>query len=166
MNEFRQEDGTFIMIIRRKKGVPLECFIDAHDHLRLIDYGRRWSAMWNEAGKTFYVYHKIGKQNIYLHRWLMDTPEGMEPDHIDYNGLNNTRINLRNVTKSVNRLNRRMQRNNTSGFRGVIWDTSRQSFVARVKVNRKTKYLGRFTTKEAAHEVVSKYRRDVLGCLS
>lgn len=46
------------------------------------------------------------KRDIYLHRFLFATNDGMLIDHIDGDGLNNTRENLREVTRSENGRNR------------------------------------------------------------
>src|SRR6266478_4977799 len=55
-----------------------------------------------------------------LHIFLFGkAPDGLEWDHWDTNTLNNTRKNLRQVTRSQNCANRKMQRNNTSGYKGV-----------------------------------------------
>lgn len=49
---------------------------------------------------------KNGKQTS-LHRFLMNTPNHLQVDHLNYNGLDNRRINLRNCTVRENVLNKR-----------------------------------------------------------
>ena len=54
--------------------------------------------------------HENGKRKrktIWLHRFLMDCPPGLVVDHIDGNGLNNQKSNLRVITHSQNMNNRR-----------------------------------------------------------
>lgn len=46
-------------------------------------------------------------QTIYLHRWLMDCPPELQVDHINHNTLDNRRGNLRIVTRTQNRINRK-----------------------------------------------------------
>lgn len=169
LNKFRIDGDTAFLVITRRKSPSLECPVDVCDIPRLEEFGRRWSVMWSEAGNTFYVYClKPDKRGpIYLHRWLMNTPDDMETDHFDHNGLNNRcTSNLRNVNHSRNQLHRRMQKNNSSGYRGVNYDRSRSLYTARVKLNRKNIFLGRFKTAVQAHAVVSAYRINVLGCVA
>ncbi len=62
------------------------------------------------------------KQSIYLHRWLIDAPDGMLVDHANHDGLDNRRINLRVCTKAENAINwRRDAVNKSSRFHGVTW---------------------------------------------
>lgn len=72
-------------------------------------------------------------------------------DHIDGNGLNNRRENLRLVTHSQNMQNQRMQVNNTSGYKGVSWHKVRGMWRATIRVNNKNKHLGYFKTRELAY---------------
>ena len=61
------------------------------------------------------------KKNVYLHRFLMNVKERKDPvDHIDGNGLNNVKSNLRITTTSQNSHNAKLKCTNTSGFNGVF----------------------------------------------
>lgn len=71
-------------------------------------------------------------------------------DHVNGNGLDNRRSNLRLCTQSQNLFNRVMPSHNTSGFKGVHWDHTRQTWMARAYVNGKQKNLGRFDCKITA----------------
>lgn len=57
----------------------------------------------------------------YMHTIVNETPEGKITDHINRNTLDNRRCNLRTADKRVNSINRGVQKNNTSGHRGVSW---------------------------------------------
>lgn len=61
-----------------------------------------WSISTKRGSHTRYAINFAGGKRHYLHRLLINPPEGMEVDHIDGNGLNNTRANLRVVTRSEN----------------------------------------------------------------
>jgi len=58
--------------------------------------------------------------HVRMHRVIVNAPSAMQVDHADGNRLNNQKSNLRLATKADNMRNRKMQRNNTSGYRGVF----------------------------------------------
>ncbi|MEG7750695.1 HNH endonuclease, partial [Listeria monocytogenes] len=65
---------------------------------------------------------------VYLHRQIMGEPSGFEVDHIDGNGLDNRRANLRVASKTQNVRNQRIRQDNTSSFKGVSWSKRRQKW--------------------------------------
>ena len=72
-------------------------------------------------------------------------------DHDSRNPLDNRRRNLRVATRAQNRINSGPNVNNTSGFKGVSWNKSKQRWGAQIMVAGHTHYLGYFDTKiEAA----------------
>lgn len=71
-------------------------------------------------------------------------------DHINGNGLDNRRKNLRLVTKSQNMMNRGIQKNNTSGFMGVSFHKATGRWRAYIKKDKKQFYLGLFDNKKDA----------------
>ena len=96
-----------------------------------------------------------------LHELILVAPPGLVVDHIDGNGLNNRRSNLRVVTNSVNIHNRHgLSRRNTSSFTGVgrhvihgKWDGL---WYSRIMINRKSKSLGYYKTLGEAVEARKK----------
>jgi hypothetical protein len=91
--------------------------------------------------------------HVKMHRMIMNTPKKMLTDHIDRNGLNNQRSNLRVCTVGQNNSNRASSRNSLSQYKGVhiIKASGVTYFVAQLRNNKKTKYIGCFTDeKEAA----------------
>lgn len=98
---------------------------------------------------------KIAGKMYKTHRiiWLWhhgSWPDG-EIDHIDRNRMNNRIDNLRVVSASENQHNHSIQRNNTSGYLGVVWNKRANKFMARIRVNRKEINLGYFDSKEDAY---------------
>lgn len=71
-------------------------------------------------------------------------------DHKNGNRLDNRKNNLRISTCSQNLMNRGPQANNSSGYKGVIYDKTRDKWRAEICVEKKRKYLGRFSTPEEA----------------
>lgn len=89
-----------------------------------------------------------------IHRiiWLMHygvLPKG-EVDHIDRNGLNNKIDNLRDVTPTVNRQNKRKYCNNGSGYTGVNRRAATGKWTAYIRINRNLVHLGTFIAFEEA----------------
>ena len=86
--------------------------------------------------------------SLFMHRIIMDTPQGLEVDHIDHNGLNNQKSNLRNCTRQENQRNKRAR--SLSGYLGVAVERNR--FRATIQVGENRIYLGIFKTAiEAAY---------------
>jgi hypothetical protein len=104
---------------------------------------------------TNYVIRSVcesGKsRGIYLHRAIMMPPEGMEVDHINGNGLDNRRANLRIVTCSENMANNRHALGK-SGYRGVWVTQGGNRWTAIIKRQMRRYYLGTFPTALEAHE--------------
>lgn len=69
------------------------------------------------------------KRQVKFHRQLV---EWKKIDHIDHNGLNNRRSNLRDGTEGENERNQRRAVNNTSGYKGVGYDRSNFAYRARI----------------------------------
>lgn len=110
-----------------------------------------------KSGKNIYVARvssrKEGKsKTIMLHRYIMNTPDGMDTDHIDGNSLNNQRKNLRVCTRSQNKMNVGKRRDNESGYKGVSWSKTRKKWVSHIWVNGKGYNLGGFDSKLKAYE--------------
>lgn len=78
--------------------------------------------------------------------------EGLEVDHINHVRNDNRLFNLRFATRSENRKNQSVSSKNTSGVTGVYFSKSKKKYIAQIKVNRETIYLGIFDTLEGATE--------------
>lgn len=87
-----------------------------------------------------------------MHRLLMGLSFGDKRcvDHIDGNGLNNQRANLRIATTSQNAMNKRSQSGSTSSFKGVSFNRQNRKWQAIITVNGTTRRLGNFDTEEEA----------------
>ena len=90
--------------------------------------------------------HKPGTRGgqIHMHQAIFACPDGLERDHIDRNGLNNTRGNIRIATRSQNQANTR--HTNQTGFRGTYL-SSRQpdTWYAQARIGGKLTHLGTFS---------------------
>lgn len=71
-------------------------------------------------------------------------------DHINLNGLDNQRNNLRVATGTQNNANRPLQRNNSSGYKGVSYHKPTQKWSAYIKYRYVKRHIGYFATPEEA----------------
>lgn len=88
---------------------------------------------------------------LLLHRFLMGAIDRKTcVDHIDGNGLNNSRHNLRLATHQENNRNRGPNKGNLLGVKGVSWDKKSSKYLAAICINKKRIAIGRFSTIEEA----------------
>lgn len=129
--------------------------VDDEDYDRINTF--KWQARVREH-TTYATRHprKDGtRQMVYMHREVLCVDE--EVDHIDGNGLNNQKANLRTANKAENAQNKRKVRNvlgveTSSPYKGVCFDKRRDKWRALIRVRGFRKFLGRFDTdKEAAY---------------
>ena len=104
-----------------------------------------------------------GWRSVYMHRVIAGTPDGMETDHIDCDGLNNRKSNLRDASGAQNQHNRRTSSNNTSGHKGVDWYKALGKWRARIRVPGGRRDLGYFDTKSAAVAAYAKASAELHG---
>lgn len=110
-----------------------------------------WLSQW----KWFYANTNIGyairkyeDRNLYMHRVIMNTPKGMDTDHINGNGLDNRRSNLRVVTHYENLLNKKMHRE------GKLLGYTAKTYKGKTRYysQKNGVYLGSFPTPELANK--------------
>lgn len=131
-----------------KKGKGLYFQIDEDDYPRIKI--RSWSL--SVSGKNKYYLHAgINSKVVRLHRYILNAPPELEVDHINGDGLDNRKSNLRLCTSSQNNQNASRRTDNTSGYKGVNWFKPRQRWVARIQVDGKRIGLGSFKDKEMAN---------------
>jgi hypothetical protein len=110
----------------------------------------KWYA--SRAKNGFYVHRAlkgINRKQIKtsIHRVIMKAEKGIIIDHVDGNGLNNQKNNLRICTLGQNQMNRGAQLNNKSGFKGVHYfnNTTDKNWIAKISYNKKIIYLGSYS---------------------
>lgn len=144
-----QEDGPVTYVwIHKVNGKSVCVVMDTADVRSLT--GKLMHAQGGPGGHTTYaeVWDRTLKKRVLLHRWLLGVPDDIEVDHIDRNGLNNRRENLRRATRAKNAAAIPPQPNKT-GYIGVREDQRgcRPRFDALIQ----RRLIGRFdTAREAA----------------
>ena len=98
---------------------------------------------------------------VRMHRLICAAPDDMEVDHINGDGLDNRRANLRLATKSQNQHNCRVRADNSSGYKGVV--RKKGKWCAQIMASNKNKHLGCFNCPTAAHFAYIKASRALHG---
>ena len=120
---------------------------------------------------TGYVVIRISKPSDKLYKahrlaWLY--MHGSFPtniiDHINRNGFDNRIENLREVTQKQNTENRLLNKNNTSGFKGVSWSNVANKWRARIWNNRKEIFLGLYDEKNDAVNAYKNASKKIHSC--
>lgn len=134
--------------------------VDNDDFEKVAKY-KWYCSSYNKGGCKYAVANiKVGgkTKTTYMHRLIMDAPKGMQVDHINHNGLDNRRSNLRLCTREQNQWNSRgMSNRKYSKYKGVSYDG--KYWVSAIVVSGINYHLGRSRTeKEARARYVAKSR--------
>lgn len=113
------------------------------------------SSRWHASHDRRYAFRRVNGKTQTLHRAIMQPPNGMQVDHIDGNGLNNRRANLRLATHAQNCINKRWNRRNKSGYKGVC-SIDGGRWGAYICHNKKRINLGSFKTPQEASAAYNK----------
>jgi len=128
--------------LANNKGVVI---VDDEDHEKIKGYS--WHI--HKAGTKDYARAWIHGRREYMHRVIMS---GDLIDHINGNGLDNRKSNLRLADKSLNAINSKVRSDNSTGYKGVTFNKKASKYMAEISRNGKKKYLGLFNTAKEAHE--------------
>lgn len=132
--------------------------VDAEDYEHLSQWA--WKLTNGAATRTQHVgtvgdwrEGKRRDKTILMHRLVMNTPDGMDTDHINRNPLDNRKVNLRVCTHAENRRNNKRYSSNTHGYKGVYWNSDKKKWYAQIRFMNKSYTLAVFDSKvEAAKE--------------
>lgn len=135
------------------KSIPLTqgkfALVDDEDYEKINKY--KWCYLGNGyACRTLWPSRKM----VLMHREIANTPDGMFTDHINGDGLDNRRSNLRICTQAENTRNQRLSALSTSGYKGVHrWKRGvTKKWSAHIQINKKQMTIGYYATaEEAAH---------------
>lgn len=148
-------DGVYCRLIPLTKGQ--HAIVWESDYEWLMQW--KWYAVWNKYTRSFYAYRKENGRHIGMHCQILGLSIGdkREGDH-EKSGetLDNRRSNLRITDRNGNMRNRRINRNNKSGFKGVHLHRPNGTWKSEIRVNGKKISLGYYKEPEQAHEAYKK----------
>lgn len=133
----------------------------------------RWHA--RKDSKTYYagrsVYMGGGSKNprirtISMHRLIINIPDGIDVDHIDHDGLNNQKHNLRIATRTQNQYNRTSRHGSSSKYKGVtILQKGKEKgrISAEIRCGKKRICLGHFRNEEDAARAYDQKAKELFG---
>jgi len=148
--EIEGEVAWIILTGNQGQEVARTC-IDTEDVERVALFRWRKTHTKGRPEDLYVISHKVGG----LHRYLLGAPDTLEVDHIDGNGLNNRRENLRLVTRAQN--NQNVAVKGREQLRGVYL-AKNNKWTAMVTHDRKQFHLGTFDTEEEAKEAAREGR--------
>ena len=131
------------------------------------DWLNQWKWFAQKDKKTYYAKREtypMGKRvTIAMHTQIMNTPKGMEVDHIDHNGLNCLEENMRNCTHLQNSWNRVPR--GKSPYLGVyiINKGGRERIVSRINIDNRLIQLGTFSIEEEAAKIYDEAAKKYFG---
>jgi hypothetical protein len=117
-----------------------------------FDWLNQWKWCLVKGAKTFYANRGVGpaknRRLVLMHRQILGLSrhDGKCSDHINHNGLDNRRNNLRVCSRQQNNRNRKPYPNelNTSKYKGVCWEKRRNKWRVSINISRKQIHVGAF----------------------
>lgn len=153
----------------RLNGNAIEyCIVDDEDFEKIKQH--KWYltvGLSNIKYVKTHIYKNGKKTTISLHRFIINAQQGEIVDHIDGNGLNNSKQNLRICSHGFNLLYRHKKYiNKTSQYIGVSWNQKDKRWISQLVINGKHYYIGSFKSETIAYQKYLEYKQNkVFGSL-
>lgn len=140
--------------------------VDDEDFEKLNQY--EWHVQYHKKTKKYYAVRTAtiyGKRcNTQMHRFILGLIDPkVQGDHLDGNGLNNQRENLRVATNQQNSFNMKKRLSCSSQYKGVCWNKFHQKWHSKIMVNRKIENLGYFDDEIKAAIAYNKAAERIFG---
>ena len=147
------------------KRIPLTqgkfALVDEEDY----EWLNQWKWYYNNGYAARDQWDPITKKQIKIrmHRIIMNAKEGEEVDHINHNGIDNQKYNLRVCTVSQNMQNSKSNKNSSSQYKGVSYNPMTQKCQVQIMYNGKFIYLGYYKDEEEAARAYDKAAIELFG---
>jgi len=139
-----------IPLYNKKKEFIANAIISKEDKDLVSEY----SLYANIKSNTTYVKAFKNGKSTQLHKIILENvDDNFVVDHIDNNGLNNTRENLRIVNRNVNSYNRKKKSNTSSKYIGVHFSKRQKKWISSIRANESKDILGSFNSELEAAKV-------------
>jgi hypothetical protein len=131
------------------------------------EYLNQWKWYTTKHYKNYYATRNLNRKIISMHRVIMNTPDDKEVDHIDHNGLNCQKYNMRNCIHAENMANRFSC--GRSKYLGVYYQRNKykdriyEYIVAQIGIKDRNIYIGRFKTEKDAALAYDKKAIELFG---
>lgn len=131
----------------------------------------KWSLHLGAKGKAYACRNErvrqadgtVKRRKILLHRFILGDAPGLDVDHINGDGLDCRRENLRLATRSQNMANTGARAGSGSGYKGVYARRNRSRWRAEITVEGRKRDLGTYRTPEAAALAYDRAAKAVWG---
>lgn len=143
----------------KNKGLYV-AMVDDEDFERVRQFA--WSVQ--KGGNTYYAKTSVmidGKcKYVFLHEYVTGS---VGSDHIDGNGLNCQKLNLRKCTKAQNAMNAAPHKTGSSKYKGVTKPIGRNHFHSQIRINGRHVFIGSFTDEIEAAKSYDKKAIEFFG---
>ena len=169
--------GVFVVLLYRRVqyGYPFRrikltlgqyALVDPEDYDKINKY--KWNAY--RGYSSYYSKRKIynrkngSQRTVYMHRYIMNAPKGLMVDHINHNGLDNRKENLRLATRAENtRYSKKSKNKFSSNYKGVHYITKAKRWRAMITFEGKTIYIGQFRDEISAAKAYDRAAKKYFG---
>jgi hypothetical protein len=136
-------------------GDGMYAYVDAGDY--------EWLSQWAWHLHGGYAVRNENGKRIYMHRQIMQPPQGMVVDHTNGNKVDNTRANLNVCTQQENLHNRSKRNGSSSRFRGVNYSRNSRKWIARITFEGRRLFLGYFIEEVEAARAYDRKAVELFG---
>lgn len=160
--EFATDDktGAAMVPLHSKTHPGLFARVDPGDAHIVAPY--HWWPQKN--GHCFYAHSSHYGHRVSMHRLILGVVVTTDHvDHINHDGLDNRRSNLRITSRLQNRFNQRGRFHTTSSYKGVCWHSGHNRWHAKIKIHQHVRHLGYFPDEIAAACAYDAAARELFG---